>query len=198
MLTVDTLIVAKKKAERSQVIGLLYACGEVFPGFLSHNKNKKNFSGLPMSEVAKEYYSENGMGIMDRYSPRIADVIPLGNIVQLGLAISILFNIMGFTHRFRLWRIDAVRFALESKIYDIFGKPILLDEMDEMNREEHVVSEEQFAAIQTLISEFEALRERCRNYSVSMVVPMGQEMAYRYQEGIIQRRMASLKLFIAG
>ena len=48
--------------------------------------------------------------------------------------------------------------------------------------------------VQTLIY-LEELSSRSRRYSLSMLVPMGQEMAYRYQEELIHQTLAALRTF---
>ena len=49
--------------------------------------------------------------------------------------------------------------------------------------------------IDALIDELGALSRRCRKQSLSMMVPMGQEMAYRYQESLIADLVHALKSF---
>ena len=39
------------------------------------------------------------------------------------------------------------------------------------------------------------LAERCRRQSLSILVPMGQEMGYRYQESLIADLLHALKIF---
>ncbi len=50
--------------------------------------------------------------------------------------------------------------------------------------------------MQSLIAKLERLAARSRRQSLSMLVPMGQEMAYRYQEEIIYQTMAVLRDFV--
>jgi beta-glucosidase len=52
------------------------------------------------------------------------------------------------------------------------------------------------AAIAHYRAELEALAARSRRYSLSVLVPMGQEMAYRYQEGVIYETLAVLRDFL--
>lgn len=54
---------------------------------------------------------------------------------------------------------------------------------------------ETLAVIDRVIRELEELAARSRRYSLSMLVPMGQEMAYRYQEGIIYETLTVLRDF---
>ena len=41
----------------------------------------------------------------------------------------------------------------------------------------------------------EALTERCRRQSLSILVPMGEEMFYRYQETLIAELLYALRLY---
>jgi hypothetical protein len=50
--------------------------------------------------------------------------------------------------------------------------------------------------VESLITDLEALAARSRRQSLSALVPMGQEMAYRYQEEIIYQTMAVLRDFL--
>ena len=40
-----------------------------------------------------------------------------------------------------------------------------------------------------------ALAERCRRQSLSVLVPMGEEMSYRYQETLIYDLITALRLY---
>ncbi len=51
------------------------------------------------------------------------------------------------------------------------------------------------ARIDALTAELGLLAERCRRQSLSIMVPMGQEMAYRYQESLIADLVHALKTF---
>ena len=55
---------------------------------------------------------------------------------------------------------------------------------------------ETLEAIEQLIRGLEELAARSRRQSLSMLVPMGQEMAYRYQEGVIYETIAVLRDFL--
>jgi len=51
--------------------------------------------------------------------------------------------------------------------------------------------------VEQLIVSLGVLAERCRRQSLSMLVPMGQEMTYRYQETLITGALAVLRGFLA-
>ncbi len=195
VLTVDTLIINNGTAKRSDIIGLLSTLSELYPNFINHNKNKMNYSGYNLSKDAQDFFDNQGPGIFDRYVPWVANYVPLGNLVQLIMAISILFNAMNFLNRFRLWRVDAIRMKLENSLYETFGPDIQLDEIDKFRNIEQYQSEEYINILEEIIHDFTLLKNRSRKYSVSMLVPMGQEMGYRYQESLIQKRLFLLYNF---
>jgi hypothetical protein len=51
------------------------------------------------------------------------------------------------------------------------------------------------AEIDDVIDRLARLSERCRRQSMSMLVPMGQEMAYRYQEALIADLLYALRAY---
>src|SRR4029077_5956929 len=97
-------------------------------------------------------------------------------------AFSILFNAMAFAHRFRLWRIDARRVELESEIPLLFAPGVTVGEIATMSPDDRQRTAETRARIDDVIEQLVALLDRCRKHSLSVLVPMGQEMSYRYQE----------------
>jgi hypothetical protein len=46
-----------------------------------------------------------------------------------------------------------------------------------------------------IIERLVELLDRCRKHSLSVLVPMGQEMSYRYQEALIAELLRSLRAF---
>jgi len=104
--------------------------------------------------------------------------------------VSLLFNAMGFGHRFRLWRIDAARVALEAELGKLFGPAATVGDIARAKAEDDPQRTQQIAGI---VQRLEELSARSRKYSLSMLVPMGQEMAYRYQEELIHQTLAALR-----
>src|SRR5262249_62020706 len=51
--------------------------------------------------------------------------------------------------------------------------------------------------VRSLIGALEALHARCRKQSLSILVPMGGEMAYRYQEALMADLLRALRSFNA-
>jgi TRAP-type uncharacterized transport system substrate-binding protein len=196
VLRIDTLVVTNGCPRRSQIIGLCAALADVFPELPRHNKETPNTTGLEIAPAAKTYW-ETGPDILDEYLPRIADVMPTSNWVHLVMGLSILFNVMGFGNRFALWRIDVARVRAEHEIADCFGADTTPGDIARMVTHGEVPAGSQARAsggeIERIIGELEALSQRSRKWSLSPLVPMGGEMAYRYQESLIQERLAVLR-----
>ena len=51
------------------------------------------------------------------------------------------------------------------------------------------------AQIDDLVLRLSALLGRCRKQSLSLLVPMGEEMSYRYQETLIRDLLHALRIF---
>jgi TRAP-type uncharacterized transport system substrate-binding protein len=195
VLRVDTLVVGNGCAKRSQVMGLVAALSDVFPDLPRHNKETPNTSGLDLAPAAKAYFDNGGPELLDEYLPRVSDVMPPSNWVHLFLGVSVLFNIMGAANRFVLWRIDAARVRAEEEIAACFGPKITLGDIARLDPEGETLRDGLGLDIDRVIAELEGLAARSRKVSVSVLVPMGGEMAYRYQESLIHETLATLRAF---
>jgi len=51
------------------------------------------------------------------------------------------------------------------------------------------------AKLDAIIDQLAMLSDRCRRHSLSMLVPMGQAFAYRYQEALIADLLYALRAF---
>lgn len=195
VLQVDTLIVGNGTALRSDTIGFLTTLSELFPNLINYNRNTPNMSGMILSEDARRFYDNQGPEPLDRYAPLLVNYIPLGTLVQFAMIISILFNIMGAGNRFCLWRIDANRIMLENNIRDFFGPGIIFDEIKKVQPLARHNTTTASAELQGIIEGLESLIARCRKQSQSILVPMGKELGYRYQETIIENHLVSLRAY---
>jgi TRAP-type uncharacterized transport system substrate-binding protein len=195
VLRVDTLVIGNGCARRSQVMGLLAALGDVFPDLARHNKETPNTTGLELAPTAQAYWDGSGPELLDQYLPRVSDVMPTSNWVHLGLAISVIFNLMGLGNRFVLWRIDAARVRAEREIGLWFGPSATLGDIARIAPAGDLLREGLHAEIDRVIAELEALAARSRVLSLSVLVPMGGEMMYRYQESLIHQTLAVLRAF---
>src|SRR5262249_43239942 len=113
--------------------------------------------------------------------------------VHVVMGVSILFNIMGFANRFRLWRIDASRVKAEQELARCFGPGTTLGDLGRIDPREASLGPEIRRELERIVHELEALADRSRRQSLSILVPMGGEMAYRYQEGVISKTVGVLR-----
>jgi hypothetical protein len=195
VLRVDTLILGNGCASRSQVMGFLTVVAEEVPAFLGHNKTTPNASGVALTPAARSYFDKEGPDWLDEHVPWLVDIMPTANWVYLVMAASMLLNAMTYAHRFRLWRIDVVRVRLEAELTRLFGESKTIDDLAAMTPAEAPRSDAVRAGTAHVVHQLERLAARCRRQSLSVLVPMGQEMAYRYQEGVIYKTLAILREF---
>ena len=195
VLQLDTLIVGNGCAKNGVTVGLLSAVSHVFPTFVQHNKGRPNLTGLPLSPVAANFLRDEGPDALGTYAPWAVDILPLPTWIQLGVALSVLFSGMAFGHRFNLWRIDAQRVRIEREIPALFHPGVTLGEIAELRTDPGPLSAENRALLDSLLDRLDALSERCRRKSLSILVPMGEEMSYRYQETLIAELQQALRLY---
>jgi TRAP-type uncharacterized transport system substrate-binding protein len=194
VLRVDTLVLGNGCARRSQVMGLLTALGDVFPDLARHERETPNATGLEQAPAAKSYF-EAGPEVLDAYFPRVSDVMPMSNWLHLVMGISILFNVMGVANRFILWRIDAARVRAEQELARCFGPGATLGDIARMDPTGDLLRDEIGAEVDRVVGELADLAARSRKLSLTVLVPMGGEMAYRYQESLIHETLAVLRAF---
>ncbi len=196
VLRVDTLVVGNGCTARAEMIDVLMLLGRRFPDFVHHNKETPNATGLEVAESAKTFFEHEGPEVADEYVPWLTDVMPPANWAYVVMGVSLLFNAMGAGHRFRLWRIDDARFKLENELADLFGSSVTLGDISRTKPEGPLADDKVKSGVESLIRRFEALAARSRRQSLSVLVPMGQEMAYRYQEEIIYETLTVLRDFL--
>ena len=195
VLQVDTLLVGNGCASNSQVQGLMAAVNDVFPTFVRHNRGQPNLTGLPMAIAAKAYFDEDGRDFLGTYAPWLVDVMPTPTWLQLIVGFSVLFSGMSLWHRFRLWRIDAGRVNVEREIPALFGPGVTIGDIATMPATDRHRTPEARASLDAIIDRLSAHSERCRRQSMSVLVPMGEEMSYRYQETLIADLLHALRAF---
>ena len=121
--------------------------------------------------------------------------MPTASWLQLIFVFSMLFGAQALWHRFRLWRLDSRPVRIEGEIARLFTPAITMSEIAEMNPGARYGTLEMRARIDDLILQLEQLAGRCRRQSLSMLAPMGQEMNYRYQEGLVAEWLHALRQF---
>jgi TRAP-type uncharacterized transport system substrate-binding protein len=196
VLRVETVVLGNRCATRSATIDLLDLLARRFPDLIRYNKDTPNTTGLDGSATSKGFFEHGGPELADEYVPWLVDVMPPANWAYVVMGVSLLFNAMGVGHRFRLWRIDDARVKLESELTPLFGPNVTLGDISRTKPEGKLTRPEVKTAVTLLIGELETLAARSRRQSLSVLVPMGQEMAYRYQEEIIYQTLAVLRDFV--
>lgn len=195
VLKLDTMVLCKKGTRRSQIIGLLSAIQELQPDLINFNNTIPNLTGAAYTQAAKDYFANQGPEVYDRYAPRLMDFMPLGNLVQILMAISVLFNLLNVANRFFLWRLDANRVDIESGVHALFGRTITAEEIAIAEVLPEHKSPTAHATLDALIERLARLGTKCRKQSLSLLVPMGKEQSYRYQEEIINRTISAMKAY---
>ena len=195
VLRVDTLLLGSRCASRSEINAILTVLGREVPGFVEHNRASPPPHGLRFSTVASEFYENHGPAMVDEYLPRVVDIVPLSNFMTLVMGLSILFNVMSFLNRFRLWRLDTNRAKVEGELRDLFGGGFTRKEIDQLDPSTTLTTEVERVRLDATIRHLDELLQRCRRQAASMLVPMGQEMVYRYQESLILEVLAVSRSF---
>ena len=122
--------------------------------------------------------------------------MPPSNWVHLIMGVSLLFNAMGFGNRFRLWRIDAARVKAEHELAQCFGPGATLGDIARSTPSGDLLRAEIKTELDRVIDRARGRSPRAHaRQSLSMLVPMGGEMAYRYQEQVIHETLAVLRAF---
>ena len=195
VLHLDTLLVGNRCARRSVTQALLTVLTTVFPDFVRDNRDRPNLTGLRWAPAARSYVDNGGPDIVGVYVPWVVDIMPTASWLQLIFGLSILFNAMSLWHRFRLWRIDAHRVRAEGAIPLLFGAGVTVGEIAEMPASAQHRTPEARAKLDAIIDQLTTLSDRCRRQSLSILVPMGQEFAYRYQEALMADLLYALRAF---
>jgi len=195
VLRIDTLLVGNRCAGRAATQALLTVLAAVFPDFVRYNRDRPNLTGLRWASAARSYLDNQGPDIVGVYLPWVVDLMPTASWVQLIFGISILLNAMTIWHRFRLWRLDAHRVRVEGAVTHLFGPGVTVGEIAETLAHEQYRTPEVRARLDAIMTQLMTLSDRCRRYSLSMLVPMGQEFAYRYQEALIADLLYALRSF---
>lgn len=196
VIQVDTLVIGNGCASWSATQGLVSVLSAQFPDFVRLNREQPNHTGLPLASAARSYFDNGGPDVVGVYAPWVVDLMPTARWVQLIFGVSILFNAMAFWHRFRLWRIDARRLQLEGELPVLFAPGVTVGEIAAMTPEDRQRQDPATrVGVDRLIERLGQLLERSRRQSQSVLVPMGQEMSYRYQEVLIIELLRALRLF---
>jgi TRAP-type uncharacterized transport system substrate-binding protein len=195
VVQIDTLIIGNGCASESATQGIITALTRQFPDFVRVNRERANLTGLTLASAARSYYESDGPDVVGEHVPWFIDIMPTARWLQLIFAFSLLFNAMAVWHRYRLWRLDAKRVKIESEIPRLFGSGVTVGDIATMTPDERHLTPEACTRIDEVVEALGQLAERCRKQSLSVLVPMGQEMGYRYQESLIADLMHALRTY---
>jgi hypothetical protein len=125
----------------------------------------------------------------------IHDIMPTARWVRLIFCCSFL-GAQALWHRFRLWRLDADACVSKVRSLCLFAPGMTVAVAAAVPEPQHRTPEMR-AQVDAVVKQLAELAERCRRQSLSMLVPMGQEMSYRYQEKLIAELLHALRQFRA-
>jgi TRAP-type uncharacterized transport system substrate-binding protein len=204
---VDTLIMTNACVHRAERVAFLMLLSAEFPNFVRMNPppSAKSQDSAPLSDEAREFFATGEPQLADRYFPWLVNLMSPAYWIYLAMAATILLNAVGAYSRFRLWRLDANRGILESRlmalahpglsqeqISAIAHSGLTLEQIKSLPPETVIQTPEDRKAAQELMQDFNTLRRRCEEQLSSYVTPMGKEMYYRYQEWMIDESKAAL------
>ena len=204
---VDTLVMTNSCVHRAERVAFLMLLREEFPNFVRMNPppSAKSQDSAPLADEAREFFATGEPELADKYFPWLVNLMSPAYWIYLAMAATVLLNAMGAYSRFRLWRIDANRGLLESRLMALAHPGLTADEIDALAHrgltreqikalppEAVVLTPQDQQAAEDLTKDFDALRRRCEDQLRSFVTPMGSEMYYRYQELLIDEAKAAL------
>jgi TRAP-type uncharacterized transport system substrate-binding protein len=191
---VDTLIMTNACAHRAERVAFLMLLSVEFPNFVRDNPppSAKSAEQAPLADEARQFFAEGGPGFADRYFPWLVNLMSPVYWIYLAMAITILFNGMNAYSRFRLWRIDAIREIMESRLKALSGLGSSPVQVKSLPPHAVITTPQGRKEAEELVKGLEALRLRCDEQMSSVFTPMGSEMFYRYQESLIEDALAML------
>ena len=195
VLQVDTLLIGNGCARESVTQGVITAFTRIFPELIRINREQPNRTGLQYASSAQSYFDDQGPDRVGEYLPWLIDIMPTPRWLQLIFVFSMLFGAQTLWHRFRLWRLDGWRVRIEGDISRLFTPAMTVHDIAEMSPEARYRRPEMRARLDAVIAQLEQLSGRCRRQSLSLLVPMGQEMNYRYQESLVADMLHALRKF---
>ncbi len=189
---IDTLVLVSRCAPRAERIAMLMLLAAELPGFIGSNPPRASGSSTvaPLAIEASQFFQAGEPQLADRYFPWLVNILSPAYWVYLVMAVTVLFNALKGYSRFRLWRIDACRQRLKSRIDELKGGDIPVARSPARG---FPSSADRRAFAQGILQELTALRARCQRQAGSFVTPMGDEMFYRYQESLITEAMTYLR-----
>jgi TRAP-type uncharacterized transport system substrate-binding protein len=204
---VDTLVMTNACVHRAERVAFLMLLSEEFPNFVRVNPppSAKSQDSAPLSNEAREFFASGEPELADKYFPWLVNLMSPAYWIYLVMAATVLLNGAGAYSRFRLWRIDANRALLESRLKALAypglteqqfkaraHRGLTREQIRALPPETVIQTPQDRKAAEDLMKDFDALRRRCEEQLGSLVTPMGSEMYYRYQEWLIDEARAAL------
>jgi hypothetical protein len=191
---VDTLVMTNACVHRAERVAFLMLLSAEFPNFVRDNPppSWKSQDQAPLADEARQFFTNGEPELADRYFPRLVNLMSPAYWIYMAMAVTILFNASNAYSRFRLWRIDANRQMLESRLKALSGLGATPEHMKTLPPGAVIKTPQDREEAEDLIKDLEGLRLRCEEQLRSMVTPMGSEMFYRYQESLIKDAQAML------
>jgi TRAP transporter TAXI family solute receptor len=204
---VDTLVMTNACVHRAERVAFLMLLSEEFPNFVRVNPppSAKSQDTAPLADEAREFFASGQPELADKYFPWLVNLMSPAYWIYLAMGATVLLNATGVYSRFRLWRIDANRALLETRLKALAypglneqqikaraHSSITRDQIKALPPEHVIQTPKDRKAAEELIKDFDALHRRCEEQLVSYVTPMGSEMYYRYQEWLIDEAKAVL------
>ncbi len=191
---VDTLVMTNACVHRAERLAFLTLLSEEFPNFVRDNPPPaaKSEDSAPLGDEARQFFTNGEPELADRYFPWLVDMMSPVYWIYLAMAVTILFNAANAYSRFRLWRIDANREILESRLKAVANSGVARDQLKASPSGAILETPLDRKAAEDLMKDLDGLRLRCQDQLRSIVTPMGSEMFYRYQELLIDEARATL------
>jgi hypothetical protein len=191
---VDTLVMTNACVHRAERLAFLTLLSEEFPNFVRSNPppSAKSEDQARLSDEARQFFTNGEPEVADRYFPWLVNLMSPAYWIYLAMAVTILFNASNAYSRFRLWRIDANRGLLESRLKTLMSAGHAGQHPGALPPEEIIKTPQDRKEAEGLLKELAARRLRCEEQLSSLVTPMGSEMLYRYQESRIEEAKAML------
>ena len=197
---VDTLLITNACIGRAERVAFLKLLSDEFPSFVRVNPPPaaRSQDAAPLADEAREFFANGQPALPDRYFPQLVNLMSPAYWIYLAMIVTLLLNASDIYSRFRLWRIDASRVELESRLKALTNPPLTRDQMTALPPDAVIATPQARVAGMGLMKDLEALRDRCKaQVETSWVTPMGSEMYYRYQEHLTEDAIATLSTLLS-
>lgn len=195
VLRVGTLVLGNGCADHAEMVALLSLLDDTFPGFIDFNRNRPGHRDFELSSSARRFFDNGGPEFTDRHVPWLVSLLPPTNWVYIIMSLSILFNLMGLGHRFRLWRLDANTDKAVQTVRVVLGERLTPAEIEQLSPSAAHITEDGLENLERAMADLDRLRAKCRRQAASMLVPMGNEWKYRYSEQQMEEFLTALRKF---